>query len=82
MKNHNLIEEYPREYESTQFEKVLLAAKRAKDLHNADKAPMVLSDRKAGYVALEEILEKKIFLLYKEEEAVTEMISDDNESEE
>ena len=63
MDNPELVEEYPREYETTQFEKILVAARRAKDLHNDDRAPMVFSDRKAAYVALQEIKEKKISLI-------------------
>ena len=41
MDNPELVEEYPREYELTQFEKIQVAAKRAKDLHNANKTPLV-----------------------------------------
>ena len=40
MDNPELVEEYPREYELTQFEKIQVAATRAKDLHNANKTPL------------------------------------------
>ena len=81
MDNPELIEEYPTEYEVTQFEKILVAARRAKDLHNDDRAPMVFSDRKAGYVALQEIREKKITMVYwEEEEKPAGMIANDSEN--
>ena len=63
-----LVEEYPREYELTQFEKVLMAACRAKDLHNIGKAPLLETEYKSPYTALAEILAKKIHLAYREEE--------------
>ena len=64
----NLVEEYPRQPTMTQFEKVLMAAKRAKDLHNEDKAPYVEDDHKAAYLALAELRAKAIRLVYKEDE--------------
>ncbi|MDH4247582.1 MAG: DNA-directed RNA polymerase subunit omega [Deltaproteobacteria bacterium] len=66
----NLVEEYPRQPVMTQFEKVLMTAKRAKDLHNEDKAPYVEDDHKAAYLALAELKAKAIGLVYKEEEPV------------
>lgn len=82
MDNPELIEEYPQVYEMTQFEKILVAARRAKDLHNDDRAPMVFSDRKAGYLALQEIREKKIKMTYRvEEEESAGMITGGEEEE-
>jgi DNA-directed RNA polymerase subunit K/omega len=37
----NLVEEYPKDAELTQFEKVLVAARRAKDLHKGSKMPLL-----------------------------------------
>lgn len=68
MDNPVLVEEFPREYENTQFEKIKVAAKRAKDLHNSQKTPLVDSERTAAYVALEEYNEGKIRIIYKQEE--------------
>lgn len=67
MDNPELVEEYPREFKMTQFEKIIVASKRAKDMHNQDKAPLVLSDRKIPYVALEELQEDMIKVVYREE---------------
>ena len=63
-----LVEEFPREYELTQFEKVLVAAQRAKDLHNSGKAPLLETHYKSPYTALAEIRAKKINPVYREEE--------------
>jgi DNA-directed RNA polymerase subunit K/omega len=83
MDNPELVEEYPREFETTQFEKVLVAAKRAKDLHNQARAPLIESERKIPYVALQEVREAKINPAYRKEPV--ELIGeegDDNEEEE
>jgi DNA-directed RNA polymerase omega subunit len=64
----DLVEEYPREYEMTQFEKVLVAAKRAKDLHLGKAAQLVPSEHKHPYMALEELKETAITIAYREEE--------------
>ncbi len=66
--NPDLVEEYPREYESTQFEKILVAARRAKDIHNLQKSPLLDSDRKPPYVALEEMKSNMINSVYREDE--------------
>lgn len=64
----DLVENYPREYKMTQFEKVLVAVRRAKDLHTGKAAQLLPSDHKHPYMALEEIKEESIGLLYLEEE--------------
>jgi DNA-directed RNA polymerase subunit K/omega len=63
----DLVEDYARDFKLTLFEKVLLAAKRAKALH-LGKMPLVDSLRKDTYLALEELKEGKIELAYREEE--------------
>ncbi|HUJ73992.1 MAG TPA: DNA-directed RNA polymerase subunit omega [bacterium] len=63
-----LVEEYPKKSELTQFEKVLVAARRAKDLHRGQQAQLVESEHKEPYVALEELREGKIHRVYREEE--------------
>ncbi len=68
MDNPILVEEFPREYEHTQFEKIKVTARRAKDLHNSQKTPLVDSNRSAAYVALEEYNQGKIRTVYKQEE--------------
>ena len=68
MDNPVLVEEFPREYENTQFEKIKVAAKRAKDLHNAQKTPLIDSCRAPAYIALEEFNEGRIRIVYKQEE--------------
>jgi DNA-directed RNA polymerase omega subunit len=64
----SLIEEYPKDAEVTQFEKVLVAARRAKDLHRGTKVPLLETEHKDTYIALEEIRAKKIYSSYREEE--------------
>ena len=81
MDNPVLVEEFPREYEITQFEKIKVAARRAKDLHNAKKTPLVDSGRPAPYIALEEINVGKIRAAYKEDEPAP-VIAEDTDEEE
>ena len=83
MENRELVEEYPREYEMTQFEKVLLATKRAKDLHTGRRATLV-DFRKESYQAIQEINEGLLELVYKEEEPakVLDLDGDDGEDDE
>jgi len=71
----DLVEEYPREFAMTQFEKVLVASKRAKALH-AGKDQLVVSDHNPTYVALDELNQGAIRLVYKEEPVA--MIEDEN----
>ena len=68
MSNVTLIEEYPKDAELTQFEKVLVAAKRAKDLHKGTKVPLIETEHKDTYSALEELKVKKIHASYREDE--------------
>lgn len=82
MENTNLVEEYPREYDKTQFEKILVAARRAKDIHGSRKTPLVDSDRKPPYVALEEMKAKLINTIYRTEEPVKLAAGESEESEE
>lgn len=81
MNNPELVEEFPREYERTQFEKIKVAAKRAKDLHNSQKTPLVDSGRTAPYVALEELNSGMIKMVYREEEPIP-VIAEETEEEE
>lgn len=68
----DLVEEYPRDnYPMTQFEKVLVATLRAKDLHTGRAAQLLPSVHKHPYMSLEEIKEESIALIYLEEEAET-----------
>lgn len=78
----DLVENFPKFPEYTQFEKVLLAAKRAKDLHNEQKAALVEDDEhKAGYVALMEVKEGALKLAYREEPQV-EMLEGEEDADE
>ena len=83
MENRELVEEYPREYEMTQFEKILVAAKRAKDLHTGRRAALV-DFRKESYQAIQEINEGRLELIYKEDEPVAalDLDADDGDDEE
>jgi DNA-directed RNA polymerase subunit K/omega len=64
----SLVEEYPKDTQLTQFEKVLVAAKRCKDLHKGTRAPLIDSERKDTYIALEELKTGSIHASYQEEE--------------
>jgi DNA-directed RNA polymerase subunit K/omega len=79
----DLVEEYPRNPKITQFEKVLVAAHRAKDLHDHDKVELAHNHFTAAYTALEEMKEGIILSVYREEEpaALLEDDSDDGEEE-
>jgi DNA-directed RNA polymerase subunit K/omega len=77
----DLVEEYPKEYKVTLFEKVLMAAKRAKALH-AGKMPLVNSMYKDTHLALEEIRQNKIRLAYREDEPTQELAYTRDEGEE
>jgi DNA-directed RNA polymerase subunit K/omega len=68
MSDPTLIEEYPRDATLTQFEKILVATKRAKDLHRGTKMPLVDVEHKDTYLALAELKEHKIRASYREEE--------------
>jgi DNA-directed RNA polymerase omega subunit len=68
MTNLNLVEEYPKDAKLTQFEKVLVAAKRAKDLHKGTKVPLLETEHKDTYIALEEMRAQKILSSYREDD--------------
>ena len=74
-----LVEELPREPVITQFEKILVASKRAKDLHDHDKVELAHNHFTAPYTALQELREGMIHPVYREEEEPTELIEDDSE---
>jgi len=75
----DLVEEFPKEPEITQFEKILVAAKRAKDLHDHDKVELVTDHFTAPYMALQELREGYIRPVYREEEQPAPMLEDDSE---
>ncbi|HEX7927021.1 MAG TPA: DNA-directed RNA polymerase subunit omega [bacterium] len=63
-----LVENYPKQAELTQFEKVLISARRAKDLHNGGKVPLVETEHKPAYAALEELRDGILRRIYREPE--------------
>ncbi|MBI4084088.1 MAG: DNA-directed RNA polymerase subunit omega [Candidatus Lambdaproteobacteria bacterium] len=81
MSEPELVEEYPRDYEMTQFEKILVAAKRAKDLHGG-KAPLLPSEHRFTYVALQEIGTGAIELVYRAETPQAQLEGEGDESDE
>ena len=72
---HLLVENYPAEYELTQFEKVLVAARRAKDLHRGDAHALLDEVGKASYIAL---LEFERGLVEPSEEDSSFLLGDDS----
>lgn len=74
----DLVEEYPQFPKYTQFEKVLIAAKRAKSLHNDDRVPYVHDLISAGYTALAEYNQGILKPVYKDAgpEAVAQLETD------
>lgn len=79
----DLVEEIPKHPEYTTFEKILLASRRAKDLHNEDRASLAeVHHRSAAYQALQEIKEGVIRLAYREEEPAPQITDDEGEEEE
>lgn len=75
----DLVEEFPREPEITQFEKIIIAARRAKDLHDHDKVELVHTQLTAPYTALGELREGMIRPTYAAEEETPVMLEDDAE---
>ena len=73
-----LVEEFPKEPKITQFEKIIVAAKRAKDLHDHDKVELAHDHFTAPYSALQELNEGMILPVYREEEP-TVLLEDDSE---
>jgi len=78
----DLIEEFPRNPGYTQFEKILVAAKRAKDLHEEDRAPLAHNHLTAAYTALQEYKEGAILPTYREEQPVPLIEEEPEDSEE
>lgn len=79
----DLVEELPKHPEYTTFEKILLASRRAKDLHNEDRASLAeVHHRSAAYQALQEIKEGVVRLAYREEEPAPQITDDESEEEE
>lgn len=74
-----LVEEFPKSPELTQFEKILVAAKRAKDLHDHDKIELVHIHFTAPYTALQELKQGMIRPVYRDEEEAAAQIEDDSE---
>ena len=74
----DLVEDYPKERQMTQFERILLAAKRAKDIHDHNKASLVDNHLTAPYLALQELQYGMIELAYSEEEPVDQIAVDDD----
>jgi DNA-directed RNA polymerase subunit K/omega len=74
-----LVEEFPKEPKLTQFEKILVAARRAKDLHDHDKIELAHDHFTAPYTALQELKEGKIRPAYREEEEPAPLLEDDSE---
>ncbi|MDH4121461.1 MAG: DNA-directed RNA polymerase subunit omega [Deltaproteobacteria bacterium] len=59
----DLVEEFPKDFKSTMFEKVLMATRRAKDLHKGAD-PLFHAFHSDTYLALEEISRGMIKLEY------------------
>ncbi len=68
----DMVEAHTKEYKVTLFEKIIMASKRAKALH-AGRTPLVDSLHKESYMALEEIREGKVFLVYRDEDSYDEL---------
>jgi DNA-directed RNA polymerase subunit K/omega len=77
-----LVEEFPKEPKLTQFEKILVAARRAKDLHDHDKVELAHNHFTAPYTSLQELKEGIILPVYREEEVPAPLLEDDSEDEE
>lgn len=75
----DLVEEFPRTPEFTQFEKIIIAARRAKDLHDHDKVELVHNHLTAPYTALQELRSGMIRATYAPEEEAPVLLEDDSE---
>ena len=75
----DLVEEFPINPTLTQFEKILIAVKRAKDLHEEDKVQLVFNHHTSPYLALQEIRDGMITPVYREEEPPVEKIAEDSD---
>lgn len=67
MSEFDLVEEHPKEVGFSQFERIVLAAKRAKDIHNLNRTSLVDTHHKAAYTALLELQQGMITPVYREE---------------
>ena len=65
----DLVEEYPKDYETTLFEKIIMASRRAKDLARG-KAPLIDSIHRETYLAIEEIREGYLGLVYRDDDEI------------
>lgn len=74
----DLVEEFPKNPELTQFEKILVASRRAKDLHDHDKVELVHHHFTAPYTALQELKDGFVRPVYREEEP-TPLLEEDTE---
>lgn len=75
----DLVEEFPINPTLTQFEKILIAVKRAKDLHEEDKVQLVFNHHTSPYLALQEIRDGLIIPVYREEEPPVEQIGEESD---
>ncbi|HKI99644.1 MAG TPA: DNA-directed RNA polymerase subunit omega [bacterium] len=75
----DLVEEFPKEPTMTQFEKIIVVSRRAKDLHDHDKVELVHDHFTAPYIALQELREGFIRPVYREEEEPVAVLEDDSE---
>lgn len=66
----------------TQFEKIIVAAKRAKDLHNKGRLALLDSEHKNSYIALEELRDELINTIYKDDEPAALTAGDDEDEDE
>lgn len=75
----DLVEEFPKFPEYTQFEKILVAARRAKDIHDRGKMTVVEDvHHSAAYTALSELNAQRLDMVYREEEPPPLIASDDD----
>ncbi len=74
----DLIEEFPKNPPYTQFEKILIAARRAKDLHDEDRAPLAHDHLTAPYIALQELRDELILPSY-QEDPPADLVEDESE---
>ena len=77
----DLVEEYPKDYKTTLFEKIIMASRRAKNLARG-KAPLIDSIHRETYMAIEEIREGYIGLVYRDDDETKALEAETEESEE
>ncbi len=76
----DLVEEFPKNPEITQFEKIIIAARRAKDLHDHGRVSLVENHHTAPYLALQELRDEIIMPTYREEEPLPAIDDDGDDS--